>query len=76
MADTKSAVDPDDRAQLLLLIVWFFTVWALAHVAVKFYTRIKIIGETSFDDFLILASMVSFQANRSVTDADAIEKAQ
>ena len=59
MASIRSSLPENvNRATELLAVLWTFTTLALIVVLVKVYTRFKIIGETGFDDFLILFSMV------------------
>jgi uncharacterized membrane protein YkvA (DUF1232 family) len=49
----------EDRASLLLISTWTWTAFAILFVALRFYCRLRLIRSTWWDDWLILAAVVS-----------------
>lgn len=57
----QSAAEDGDqnRGPELLAVTWVFTILALFVVIAKFYTKVRVLHNTGFDDWLVALSMAS-----------------
>ena len=55
----------DDRQKEVLIVAWVTTGAALVTVAIKIFTRLRIVRVIGWDDFFIVFSMVRDRFTRS-----------
>lgn len=56
---TKAVDLTEDRQSEVLLVAWITTGAALLTVAIKIFTRLRVVKVIGWDDFFIVLSMVS-----------------